>query len=229
MIHGNALSLLNFSGDNIVDRFEILINSILDCIGQEGSILIPSFTYSPAHKEVFDPLVSLPKVGGFANLAFHSNMFKRTLDPMFSWLVLGKAQQILTSTLFMNAFGENSSFAIIEQLNPKVLMLGVPLSNGFTYVHRMEEKYNVNYRFLKKFPSVISVNGVLSEFDYTYFVRELKEEYKCDLSGIENELIEEGIITSITLKSKITIIDCILFEDFIKRNIPLRQNILIRK
>lgn len=229
MIHGDALSLLNFSGDTIVDRFETMLSLILDCIGQEGNILIPSFTYSSANNEVFDPFVSLPRVGGFANLAFRSNKFRRTLDPMFSWLVLGKAEKRLTSTTFMNAFGDNSSFALIEQLKPKVMMLGVPLSNGFTYVHRLEEKHKVNYRFHKKFPSIISVNGVKSEFDYTYFVRELKEEYKCDLSGIESELLDGGILTSIMLRTKVTIIDCTLFEDFVNRNILSRKNMLIRK
>ena len=229
MIHGNALSLLNFPGDNIVDRFETFLDSIIDCIGRDGSIFIPSFTYSAANGEVFDPSVSLPRVGGFANLAFHSNRFERTVDPMFSWLVLGKAEQRLTSTTFSDAFGDNSSFAIIEQLKPKVVMLGVPLSKGFTYVHRLEEKYKVDYRFHKKFRSIVKVNGVEYEGDHTYFVRELKDEYKCDLSGIESELMEEGIITSVMLRTNVSIIDCALFEEFIRRNIRSKQNMLIRK
>lgn len=229
MLHGDALSLLEFAGNTITERFNNCIDSIIDIIGPEGNLFIPVFTYSSGRDEIFNPEVSPSRVGGFSNLALKSGRFKRTIDPMFSWLVLGPFSQSIQTKIYNSAFGEGSFFAEIEELNLKVLLSGVPLSKGFTYIHRIEQRNKVNYRFNKYFESVVQVKDKKKRFRYEYFVRELHDDYKCNLSKISEELIEKEIVKFYNSHTDFFIIDCNIFEQYFIQNIENNPNMLISK
>ena len=226
MVHGSATGLLAFQGKNVLEKFDNFISELLENIGPFGTILIPAFSYSAGRGEIFT-LDCESRVGGFSRIALKSNKFIRTYDPMFSWLVLGYNSYKFENVVFTSAFGKNSSFELIESFNPLVLMFGVSISKGFTYIHRIEEKLAVSYRFHKTFICKANVSDQIQTIHYTYYVRQLEERYKCDLGSIEEEIVRLGIVKHIEKKLNIYSIDCNFFENYVAEQIINNKYILI--
>lgn len=147
-VHSN-LGLLGAeqSGKNIAD---LVLDGLLHFLGQSGSLILPAFTYSHGHAEVFDSKSDngIAKMGILSTKAFEKGFF-RSEDPMFSLLGVGPSIKNLLKIEHFSSYGNGSAFRKIIELNSKVLSIN--MGAGSTLLHEMEYSMGVGYRYQKEF------------------------------------------------------------------------------
>lgn len=157
------------------DEFLHEIKEILcDLIGQDGTLIIPTFTYSFCKNLVFDKKNSKGVVGVFGEYFRHLDGVWRTNDPIFSLAVFG-AKQAEFKKDFSSCFGKDSAFEILNANGAKFLMIGLENGDSFTYNIHIEQCSNVSYRYLKPFSGkIIDETGISRDASILYFVRDLE-------------------------------------------------------
>lgn len=151
-----------------------LIDELKQMVGDEGTIMIRTFSWDFCNKHFFDYNNTLSQSGSLGNFALKREDFKRTKHPIYSWSVWGKHKNDLISLNNKEAFGENTPFEFILKHNGKLLMLGNVMGSSITMGHHWEKIANVPYRKEKIFEGVyIDENNKSSIRNYSMFVRPL--------------------------------------------------------
>jgi len=156
---------------------DIVLDAILEIIGDSGTIVLPAFTYSFGLRQIFDPTsnLGLMSMGSLSLRAFDLS-YTRSLDPMFSLFARGSDANEILRLDSNSSNGTGSSFRKLIDKNAKVLSLN--LGVGSTLLHEMENKIAVQYRFMKQFSGeVLNVNSATSqEINWSAYVRKLEIE-----------------------------------------------------
>jgi len=161
------------------DNGEILdVNILLDlfqeAIGEEGTLLIPTYNWGFCQGKPFDYKKTPSKTGAIGNAALRRKDFIRTKHPIYSFAVWGKDAEKLVAMENVESFGPDSPFAYLEQVNAKNVFIGASLRNSFTYIHYIEQKLGAKYRYSKMFKShYIDQNKVDTVKEYAMYVRDL--------------------------------------------------------
>ena len=179
--HGDVLfchSNLGFFGrmtgtQNIDELCEIFFEEILARVGPHGTLVVPTFTYSFPRREIFDVQRTSSKMGAFSEWVRRRPNAIRSRDPCYSVAAVGADAESLTRDVSTNSFDENSFFGRFSRRNGKILNLN--FDAGSTFVHFVERKLNVPYRFDKSFVGVMRDNDVDRSVSSTIWVR-----YLCD-------------------------------------------------
>lgn len=196
-IHGNAMSIAQVYGENKINKVNNFWEYIKDYIGEHGTIIVPTFTYSAVKNEFFDPLNTPSQVGQFSEDFRKLSYTKRTSHTIFSVSCWGHYQNFFLEASLNTCFGKNSIFDILNQINSKLICIGCSY-NELTFAHFVEESFGINYRYLKKFIGEYIDKDIIKNIEVNYFVRKLN--YK-----IPTKLNLEKIIQ--ILKSKNLLID----------------------
>lgn len=152
---------------------EIILDAIFEVIGAEGTLIVPTFTYSFPKDEIFDPEGS-PGVGGsFSEMIRKLPESYRSYDPTYSVAAIGSCAEELTKNMPSNSFESNGIFGRLLDVDAKVCNMNIDAAS--TFVHYAERKLNVPYRFDKTFKGTIRINGVDKEASNTIWVRYLHE------------------------------------------------------
>lgn len=184
---------------------EELIRTFEKAVGEEGTLLIPSFSWEFSNHGVYDVRTTKPTTGSLSETAMHMPEFKRTKHPMHSFLVYGKDQELLCGMENIHSFGEDSPFGYCQEKNVRQIMLGTDYTHGMTYVHFVETKCEVPYRFTKEFTgSYTDENGHTETKKITYAARRLDvgtvEEFNrigeiLEEKGVAKESVWKGIVS----------------------------------
>ncbi len=192
------------------EKFDIdmLINSIQKKIGSDGNLLIPTFNWDFCKGISFDYDNTPSRVGAVGNRALKRDDFVRTRHPLYSFAVWGKDAKHISELDSIDSFGEDSIFSFMCSSNSKVLTIGLSPLLGCSYIHYIEQINQVPYRYNKEFTAGYIFNGKEKQKTYTMYVRDLELNPKpifvtfglpTELSSIEAELADKGLIKSITL------------------------------
>ena len=159
---------------NFVDK---VLNSLQSSIGKIGTLILPAFTYSLSQNLVFNPKsnTGLNLMGALSQRAFELS-FPRTIDPMFSVFVTGKASETILGSKVNSSNGPGSIFHELLQSNVKVVSMN--MGAGSTLIHEMEYQLGVQYRFMKDFKGCL-YNPASSQkeiVNWSAFVRKLEIE-----------------------------------------------------
>ena len=123
-----------------------LIDSFLQALGPEGTLILPAFNFNLKNSQAFDPVKTLPVTGALAEAAMKRTDFLRTRHPLHSFLVSGKYAGELAARENLSSFGPDSPFAFFHRKDMLMLMLGTGVTEAFTFVHYVEELEKVRYR-----------------------------------------------------------------------------------
>ncbi|WP_144674416.1 AAC(3) family N-acetyltransferase [Campylobacter jejuni] len=169
--------LFNF-GIPLLPKNEFL-QTILDCffevIGKEGTLIMPTFTYSFCKNEVYDKLNSKCTVGTLNEFFRKQQGVKRTNDPIFSFAIKGGKEDLFLNKEQKSCFDENCVYNIIKNNNGKIILLGTQLL-GYTFTHFIEEQAEVPYRYFKQFRGdIIYKNNNKKRCKIDYYVRDLQK------------------------------------------------------
>ncbi len=154
------------------------IEKIIDCfkeiVGEDGTILMPTFTYSYCKQKDYDKINSASTMGVLTEVFRKQANVVRTNDPLFSFAVFGKNKDKYLKNLH-SSFGPDNVYEILKKEKGKIVLFGTN-NFGYTFSHYLEEYHNVPYRFFKTFSGVtIFEDGSRKNTSIEYFVRRLDE------------------------------------------------------
>ena len=170
-----------WKGPDFLGKF---IEVIQDVIGSSGTLLMPSFTYSFCKNEIFDVQQTPSKVGTLNEFFRQMKQTQRTKDPIFSFAIAGSKKQHYLN-ISNSCFGANSVFDKIYKNDAKLIFLGTD-ARAMTFVHYIEQKAGVPYRYQKTFQGIIKDNDILEQASFLYYVRHLDQKSIFDSQIVKN-------------------------------------------
>jgi aminoglycoside 3-N-acetyltransferase len=193
LVHPDAIVAAQFPP--MANVLDILIEAMEAAIGGEGTLVMPTFSYSFTKGETFD-VRNTPSAVGMVTERFRTRpSVRRTADPIFSFACRGPGAGELCAIPVKECFGAQSVFAALHRLNAHIVGLGCSLSRGGTFVHYVETAHNVDYRYNKTFSGkVISDSGEVSECSVVYNVRDLARKSDADLGRLQRQLADDGTL-----------------------------------
>lgn len=179
------------------DEFDanVFIDSIIDKVGDQGTILFPTYNWGFCKGETFDYNNTKSATGYLSEVALKRSDFKRTQHPIYSFAVWGKLQDEFMALDNISSFAEDSPFGLLNRRHAKELFIDVDLTHSFTYVIYVAQMCGVNYRYEKTFKAdYIDVKGTKTEREYSMYVRDLDLNVVANYTPLEHDLEERGVL-----------------------------------
>jgi aminoglycoside 3-N-acetyltransferase len=154
--------------------FKFFYEAIFEVLGDEGLLIVPTFTYSFTKGEIFDPDGTPSKMGLFPEMLRKLKGSVRTLDPIFSVCLHGNIKKLFKNgnvIISTECFGKGSIWDFMLQKKAKICNFN--LDAGSTFIHYVEKLFNVPYRYDKDFEGITILQGKEIPHRVTYFVRDL--------------------------------------------------------
>jgi aminoglycoside 3-N-acetyltransferase len=156
-----------------------LLELLIKQFGTEGTLCMPTFTFSYPKRKYWHALQSKSEAGSLTEYFRKREGVVRSLHPFHSICTIGPNAPYLISEISDSSFGPKSPFAKLFELNAFNISLGTNFIGGATYLHHTEESTRVPYRFYKKFPgSVFDISGQSVENEFSMYVRRMSGEYE---------------------------------------------------
>ncbi len=190
------------------EKFDMdeLIDIIKEKVGEEGTILIPTFTFVFSNEKHYDYLHSPSTVGALGNAALARDDFKRTKHPMHSFAVWGADKDLLCGMDNKHSFGNDSPFEYCRANHVKQIILGTDYKHGMTFCHYAETACNVPYRFAKTFTGEYTdENGITETRTYDYAARKLEIEPVEKINRIGAVFEEKGLSRSLDFRGCVSV------------------------
>ena len=200
---------------------QVLLDGLQTVIGAEGTILVPTYSFSFCKQQVFD-IDNTPTTGGpWSASADFLEFFRklpgavRSADPIHSVAGLGpKAEELLTN-LPNTCFGRDSVCERLMMAGGKLCMIGVDLEEA-TFRHYVEELAQVPFRFKKLFTGHIRDGEKLRKAGWIYNVRILSDNGYPECPDLERKAIASGKCRVARLGGgELKAIDCTDYFDLI--------------
>lgn len=192
MLHSDAIVAAQFAGDLPAEkRLDLLIEAVLAAIGSQGTLIMPTFTYSFTRNESFDPATSPSMVGAVTEHFRRRPGVRRSENPLFSVAAFGPLAPAFADTAIGDCFGPGSAFDLLLHKDGVIACLGCALDR-VTFVHYVEQSRKVGYRYVKRFTGAIVRRGQLEPASVDYLVRDVARETSTDLTRLARQLRETG-------------------------------------
>ena len=174
----------------------VLIDGIIDIIGEEGSLVFPTFNWSFCGGTPFDYYKTPCKTGSLGKIALKRDDFKRTKHPIYSFAVWGKDKEAMCALNNKSSFGSDSPFAFMVEHGYRNLFIDKDLEHSFVFVHYVEQSVgHIHYRYLKDFTAEYTdENGITDIRTYDMNVRDLDMDVTNVIYAFEDEFIEKGVM-----------------------------------
>jgi len=189
-----------------------LVNSLKRIVGKNGTIIMPTFTYSFNKNKPYDIKSTKSTVGTLTEYFRKQKDVSRTAHPTHSAAVWGKHKKYLLD-IGKGTFNKSSIFGKLHKINGKFVSLGVPLHMSCTFIHYIEHMHKVPYRYMKKIKGKIITDGRKYEdeisFDNRYAI------FFSSFLKFEEYLIKKKLLKEVKVgKSTISMIESdILFKE----------------
>jgi aminopeptidase-like protein/aminoglycoside N3'-acetyltransferase len=154
--------------------FGTILSAFEDVLGSEGTLVVPTFTYSFCRGELYDPRETPSQMGLFAEMLRCHPLARRSLDPIFSVAALGKRAEELTCDAPVECFGPSSFWERFRQVDGGICFLNLDL-NYCNFNHYVERCLNVPYRYNKLFTGYLVRGGKTEKAAAIHFCRDLSD------------------------------------------------------
>ncbi|HEX5445540.1 MAG TPA: HAD-IIIC family phosphatase [Pirellulales bacterium] len=130
----------------VPERLKWDLLAALTLLVRDGKTLaLPTFTFSFCRGQDYHHQRSAGETGQLGNWLLELTDARRTKHPIYSFAVAGPGADELLAAANSTTFGEDSSFALFEQRDARIVMLGCDWT-ACTQFHRYEEESQVAYR-----------------------------------------------------------------------------------
>lgn len=194
MLHSDSMVLAQLPPMTVEERCKVFFDALDEVLGPEGTLVLPAFTYSFTKNQNFNVADTPSTVGILTNYFRSLPGVVRSSDPNFSVAVKGPMAQELTSSVSNDCFGPDSVFALLDKHDAWLGAMGCSIER-LTFVHYVEQKAKVDYRYFKKFSGFIESNDSKIFAEVNYFVRDLERRTLLDLSGLQGVLMREKLLS----------------------------------
>ncbi|MBD5522967.1 MAG: AAC(3) family N-acetyltransferase [Lachnospiraceae bacterium] len=174
----------------------IFLESLMETVGSEGTILLPTFNWDFCKGVTFDYHRTPSRTGSLGKVALKRKDYVRTKHPLYSFAVWGKDAKRLYKMENKDSFGQDSPFAYLKEVRAKNLFIDVSYQDSFTFAHYAEEwEGNVPYRYIKEFTAgYIDEQGKEEIRTYSMFVRDLDKNVHVTINPMEEKFIEASAV-----------------------------------
>jgi aminoglycoside 3-N-acetyltransferase len=152
---------------------QMFLSAFREVAGEEGTWILPTYTYSYTIGEAFDPAVTPPTqdMGLLPNALWRHPLAVRSLDPIFSVVAIGARAEELTAGVPASCFGSDCVYARLIDADGAICNIGIGSHSAL--LHHVEQKLGVPYRYLKTFRGVSVIDDEARDTEITYNVRNL--------------------------------------------------------
>ena len=143
MMH-SAVFTLGIVEDGLAGVYQAFRN----VLGRDGTLIVPTFTYSFRRGEIFDVRnTPCPKVlGAFSEHVRGAEGAVRSADPLFSMAAIGPEAEELMRRPSNRCFGHGSVYETLFARNMLILAIGITYDTGISAFMHLERLANVEYR-----------------------------------------------------------------------------------
>lgn len=187
-----------------IERAAALYRTLASVVGEEGTVLVPTYTFSFCRGEPFDVQQTPTHGGPWSPTAGFLEFVRchpgavRSSDPIHSVAGIGpRAAELLLGTA-PTCFGTGSVFDRIRRAGVTVCLIGLGLEEA-TVRHHSEELVGVPFRYNKLFTGTITDRGVSRRCGWVYHVRLLADNAFPDGRRLEARARAGGVCRSAPL------------------------------
>ena len=222
-VSSGIASLKKFAEDNDSSfDADTLIDELVNIVGDKGTVMIRSFSWSFCRGVAFNVRETPSEVGALGTVALKKKGFTRTQHPIYSWMVSGYYQKELCDIDTIDVFDEKGIFSFFEKYSAKQLLIGKMQTAAFTMGHYIEVKVGVPFRKQKFFEAdYCDLSGNLTHRRYSMFVKPLNVDVKYILSNYQlgqDDAMLSGIKKNFLFMDSLPIstIELVRLADFIR-------------
>lgn len=205
---------------------QTILGAFLDVLGPDGVLAVPTFTYSFAKGEDFDPDRTPSACGVFAEMLRRHPDAVRSADPMFSVAAIGAGAAALTANAPPDCFGEDSFWGRFLRRDGWICNLNCDA--GSTFLHYVERRLGVPYRFAKTFRGNVLRNGLARPATAIHFCRDLdRPEDVAAFERFDRRAREAGIVRTARVgRGEIVAMRAAAVLAFLERELPREPRLL---
>lgn len=168
---------------------QIYLRALQEVIGEEGTVVVPTYTTSFARHGTPFVLEETPsEMGVFSELVRTTPKAVRTLHPVQSLTALGGQSTSLAENHPRWNVGYDTVWDRMLKRGGKVLSIGIPLKNTMSFMHQVEFMACVPYLYHKVIRGSVFAKGQPVEHDFLMAVRYLEYGITYELSRLDDAL-----------------------------------------
>jgi len=164
-------ALINFG---VIDGgVKTVYQAIRNIIGQQATIVVPTYMLGAAPNETYDPDNSPSMAcGSFSEYVRKKRGSIRSLCPLHNHTAIGPKAELLRQINGEISLGRGSDFDILHKENFLTLLLGCPFKDGATFIMHLEAVALVPFRsWVSLSRKVIMPDGTISLNKCAYYQR----------------------------------------------------------
>jgi len=205
----SAYSSLSSTPGGVEGGPQTVIDVLISILGESGTLIMPTFNYDFLRGAIWDIRNTPSQMGVLTELVRKNPKSKRMFHPIYSVSAIGKYADEIEQFRSTDCFGETSFFKKLRDWNAKILVIGLPYSKSFTFLHHCEQMENVDYRYLKEFSgTAIDQSGKPHEIEITMFVRDVDKGVVLDFEPIGKILDQKVANIRQIGSSTVRLLDC---------------------
>jgi len=148
-----------------------LLAALSQLVGEGRTLALPTFTFGFCGGKPYHFRRSRGETGQLGNWFLELTAATRTPQPIYSFAVAGPKSAELARAANLTALGDDSIFALVEQLDARLVMAGCDW-DACTQFHRYEEQSQVPYRHYKTFAGGADFGDGLVQASTRMYVRD---------------------------------------------------------
>lgn len=173
---------------------EALLDSLLEAVGPEGTLLLPLFNFDFAAGRPFDIRSTPSHMGALTEAARRHPGAVRTGHPIYSFAALGARAGTLRGLDNFSGYGADSPFAVLRDWDGKVAALDISDQACMTYHHHVEEMCEAPWRYHKVFEGdYTDADGQTRRRRYGLYVRDLSARVETWVEPMGERLWAQGL------------------------------------
>ena len=170
-----------------------ILESLIDYIYPNGTIVFPTFNFEFNDGIRYDYHKTLSHMGIVTELARQHPESIRTLNPVYSFAVIGKDSFKFKNIDNESWYSKKSPFNIIHNDNYKIFILDLNERNSQTFAHYCEEYFQVPWKYYKSFSGeYTNHNKETKTRIYKGYVRDLEKGVDTTLNPAGDLLWKKG-------------------------------------
>ena len=171
-IHSNIGFFGRLDGGNDRENYyRIFKDAIFEVIGDAGTLVVPTFSYSFCWNKVFDKEKTPGICGIFSEMVRMDPQSLRSDDANFSIATIGKNAEYFTKDTSAHSFGEKSFWKRFLKCDGKFCNFNY--DSASTFIHYVEKLIDVEYRYDKIFPGKFVSSSKEIDGTFYHFVYDL--------------------------------------------------------
>lgn len=184
LVHSALFALGMFEPLRGHDTVFSLVQTIIDYLGSEGTLVAPTFNFDFCTGMAFDRWQTPSKNMGVLSEAIRTwPRAMRSCHPMQSVAAVGRLAGKICKPDTFSSFAPGGPFEVMLKADAKLLFLGATIQAA-SMIHYAEEKLKVPYRYWKKFSGQYKDRQNTQLREYQMFVRKLEWAPELDLGPL---------------------------------------------